>query len=79
MNFEKRDIILVAGIGLLVAGLIPFMPPAIAIIVGVAIFFAIKWYVHKRKQQFTKEAKEGFCAECGQPILDKKCPNCDKS
>lgn len=77
MNFEKRDIILVAGIGLLIAGLAPFMAPVIAIIVGVAVFFGIKWYASKRKQQFAKEAGEGFCIKCGEKIIENKCPNCD--
>jgi flagellar biosynthesis component FlhA len=77
MGFEKRDIILIAGVLLFMVGLIPFMPPIYAIIIAIAIYFGIKVFVGRRKKSMAKEIGEGFCVECGEKIIEKKCPNCD--
>ena len=79
MNFEKRDIILIAGILLFMVGLIPFMPPIYAMTIAIAIFFGIKVLVGRRKKAFQSKVGEGFCAVCGEKIIDKKCPNCDRA
>lgn len=77
MKFERRDILLIAGLVLFMIGLIPFMSPAYAAIVVILMYFGIKIYVAKRKQSIEKDVGEGICMECGSKVLDKKCPNCD--
>ncbi len=77
LGFEKRDIILIAGVLLFMVGLIPFMSPFYAIIIAIAIYFGIKIFVGRRKKLMAKEIGEGYCAECGEKIIEKKCPNCD--
>ena len=58
-------------------GLIPFMQPIYAIIIAIAIYFGIKIFVGRRKKLLAQEMGEGYCAECGEKIVGKKCPNCD--
>ena len=77
MSFEKRDIILIAGILFFMIGLIPFMPPIYAMAIAIAIYIGIKVFVGRRKKFLDRKIGEGFCAECGEKIIDKKCPNCD--
>ena len=79
MYFEKRDAVLIAGIILVMIGLIPFMAPAYAVIIGILLYFGIKVYVGKRKQSIEKDVGEGLCMECGSKVFNKKCPNCDCS
>ena len=79
LNFEKRDIILIAGILLFMVGLIPFMPPIYAMAIAIAIYFGIKVLVGRRKRKFQTEVGDGFCAVCGEKIIDKKCPNCERT
>ena len=77
MKFERRDIILIAGLVLFMIGLIPFMSPAYAVIIVILMYFGIKFYVAKRRQLMERDVGEGICLECGAKIHDKKCPNCD--
>jgi hypothetical protein len=77
LKFERRDILLIAGLVLFMIGLIPFMSPAYAAIVVILMYFGIKIYVAKRKQSIEKDVGEGICMECGSKVLDKKCPICD--
>ena len=77
LKFEKRDIVLIAGLLLFLVGLIPFMAPVYAVIIVTIMYFGIKIYVGKRKQSIEKEVGEGICMECGSQISDMKCPNCD--
>ncbi|MFB5608498.1 MAG: hypothetical protein ACE5RI_06915 [Candidatus Nitrosomaritimum yanchengensis] len=77
MYFEKRDVVLIAGIILLMIGLIPFMAPVYAVIIGVLLYFGIKVYVGRKRSMIEKEVGEGVCMGCGFTIVDKKCPNCD--
>ena len=77
LKFERRDIVLIVGLFLLMIGLIPFMTPAYAAIVVILMYFGIKIYVGKRKQSITQEVGEGICMECGSKIIDARCPNCD--
>ena len=79
MKFEKRDILLIAGLLLFMMGLIPFMAPVYAAIVVIFMYFGIKVYVGKRKQLIQKDIGEGICLDCGLQVFDKKCPNCDDS
>ena len=79
MNFEKRDLILLVGVVLFMFGLIPFTQPIYAIIISIAIFFGIKLFVRNRQKYLKSKIGEGFCANCGEKIINKKYPNCDKS
>jgi len=77
MKFERRDIVLIVGIFLVVLGITQYVPFHFSALIGILLFFAIKLYVEKRRQSITNALPEGICIECGSKITDKKCPNCD--
>ena len=78
MNFEKRDIILIAGILFFMLGLLGVGLNLVeAVGISIAIYFGIKIFVGRRKKFLDQKIGEGFCAECGEKIIAKKCPNCD--
>lgn len=77
MIFEKRDIILIVGISFFVIGLIPFIAGIYAVIIGILLYFGIKFYVRRKRRMIEEDVGEGICMECGFKIIDKKCPNCD--
>ena len=79
MKFERRDIMLIAGLVLFMFGLIPFMAPIYAAIIVIILYFGLKIYAGKKKQRIQKEIGDGICMECGSKIFGKKCPNCDVS
>ena len=79
VDFEKRDLILGVGLLLFMIGLIPFVAPVYALLIVIAMFFGIKFYVTQRKKMVTRDIGKGICAECGSPIYGQTCPNCDKS
>ncbi|MGV7225679.1 MAG: hypothetical protein ACQ9CV_02000 [Nitrosopumilus sp.] len=79
MKFERRDIVLIIGIFLVVLGITQYVPFEYSAIIGILLYFAIKMYVERRKQSIKKAIPEGICMECGSKILDKKCPKCDYS
>ncbi len=79
MGFEKRDIMLIVAVFLIMLGLIPFIPPIYAAGIAIALYFGIKVFVGRRNKIRQKEIGEGFCLECGEKIINKKCPNCDKA
>ncbi len=45
--------------------------------ISIAIYVGIKVFVGRRKKMLDKKIGEGFCLECGEKIIGKKCPNCD--
>ena len=55
LRFNKREFILIAGILLLMVGLIPFMPPIYAILIATGIYFGIKVIVGRRKKAFQND------------------------
>lgn len=78
MSFEKRDIILILGILFFMIGLLGVGLNVVwSVGISIAIYFGIKIFVGRRKKFLDKKIGEGFCAECGEKIIDKKCPNCD--
>ena len=79
MDFEKRDIILIVGVLLLIIGSYALVPQNLiqSIVISIAIFFGIKVFVGRSKKMLDKKIGEGFCVECGEKIIGKKCPNCD--
>ena len=79
MRFERRDGVLVAGVGLLAVGLVPFVAPAYAILIAAAVFLGIKWYSERRQRDIISEIGKGICAECGSAITGDECPQCGGS
>lgn len=79
MKFEKRDIILIFAVLFIMIGLLPFMAPIYAVIIAVLVYFGLKVLVGRRKRDILQKFGEGLCANCGEKIINKKCPTCDKS
>lgn len=77
MKFERRDIVLIVGIFLVVLGITQYVPFHYSALIGIFVFFGVKLYVEKRRQSIINALPEGICVECGSKIIDKKCPNCD--
>ena len=77
MKFERRDIILIAGLILVMLGLIQYLGPVYSAIIVIGLYFGIKIYVGKKRQLIQQDVGEGICMECGSKITNKKCPNCD--
>jgi len=77
LDFEKRDLILIAGIILVMIGLIPFIAPVYVAIIGILLYFGIKMYIGRKKRMIQEDLGQGICMECGFKIVDKRCPNCD--
>jgi len=78
MPFEKREIILIAGVLLLMIGLMSLLAPIYAVIIAILAYFAIKVYVGRKKRQIQQAiGKEGICAVCGGQVSEGKCPACD--
>ena len=77
LKFERRDIVLIVGLFLLMIGLIPFMAPVYAVIIVVGLYFGIKLYVGKKSKSIENDVGEGICMECGSKIIDARCSNCD--
>jgi uncharacterized membrane protein len=78
LSFEKRDIILIVGILFFMLGLLGVGLNLVeAVGISIAIYFGIKIFVGRRKKFLDQKIGEGFCAECGEKIIAKKCPNCD--
>ena len=77
MNFERRDIILIVGLILIMLALIQYLGPAYSAIIVIGLYFGIKIYVGKKRQLIQRDVGEGICMECGSKIINKKCINCD--
>jgi len=77
LDFEKRDLVLIAGIILVMIGLIPFIAPVYAAIIGILLYFGIKIYIGRKKRMIKEDLGQGICMECGFKIVNKRCPNCD--
>jgi len=68
---------LIVGIFLVVLGITQYIPLHYSILIGILLYFGIKFYVTRKKQMIENDVGEGLCMECGFKIIDKKCPNCD--
>ena len=79
LKFERRDIILIVGIFLIVLGITQYVPFHYSALIGVLFYIGIKIYVEKRRQSITNAVGSGICMECGARIVDKQCPKCDYS
>jgi len=79
LKFERRDIILIVGVFLIVLGITQYIPFHYSVLIGVLFYLGIKIYVEKRRQSITNAVGDGICMECGSTIIEKKCPKCDYS
>ena len=79
MNFERRDIILIIGLILVMLALIQYLGPAYSAIIVIGLYFGIKIYVGKKRQLIQRDIGEGICMDCGSKIINKKCTNCDSA
>ena len=79
LRFDKRELILIAGILLFMIGLLPFIPLFYALIIAIGIYFGIKVLVGRRKKSHQQKIGQDHCAKCGEKIISQKCPNCDVS
>ena len=77
MNFERRDIILIVGLILVMLALIQYLGPAYSAIIVIGLYFGIKIYVGKKRQLIQRDVGEVICMECGSKIINKKCTTCD--
>ncbi len=77
MIFERRDVILIVGIFLVVLGITQYIRLEYSALIGISLYFGIKVYVGRKRQMIESDVGEGLCMECGFKIIDKKCPNCD--
>ncbi len=69
---------MIAGVLLFMIGLLGFGFNIIESVgISIAIYVGIKVFVGRRKKMLDKKIGEGFCLECGEKIIGKKCPNCD--
>jgi len=55
LRFDKRELILIAGILLFMIGLLPFIPLFYALIIAIGIYFGIKVLVGRRKKSLHKK------------------------
>ena len=78
MKFERRDLILIAGLILVMLGLIQYLGPAYSAIIVIGLYFGIKIYVGRKRKLIERDVGEGICMECGSKIVNKRCPNCDE-
>ena len=78
MSFERREILLIAGILFFLIGLIGVgLQPIYAIIISITIYIGIRVIVGRKKKMISKFVGEGICVKCGEKVINKKCPNCD--
>tara|TARA_B110000014_G_C20109890_1_gene584467 strand:- start:2062 stop:2316 length:255 start_codon:yes stop_codon:yes gene_type:complete len=78
LSFERREILLIAGILFFLIGLIGVgLQPIYAIIISITIYIGIRVIVGRRKKMIAKSVGEGICVKCGEKVMNKKCPNCD--
>ena len=77
MKFEKRDIILIVGLFLIMIGLVPFIAPIYSAIVVSLLYIGIKLYIERQRKSVKDKVGRAICMECGSSIKDKDCPNCN--
>jgi len=78
LSFQRREVLLIAGILFFLIGLIGVgLQPIYAIIISITIYIGIRVIVGRRKKMISKSVGEGICVQCGEKITNKKCPNCD--
>jgi len=79
LQFDKREVILIAGILLFMIGLLAFIPLFYALVIAIGIYFGIKVLVGRRKKSLQQKTGKDYCPKCGEKITKKQCPNCDSN
>ena len=78
MSFERREILLIAGILFFLIGLIGVgLQPIYAIIISITIYIGIRVIVGRRKKTIARSVGEGICINCCEKVINNKCSNCD--
>ena len=77
LDFTRRDVLLILASLFFIVGLLPFIDGIFAILIGVGLFFGIKFFVMIRQKTLQTEIGQGFCAICGEKIQNNLCPTCD--
>ena len=77
MNFERRDIVLIVGIFLVVLGITQYVPFHYSALIGVGFYFVIKMYVVQRRKSIENSIGGGICMDCSSKIVQAKCSKCD--
>ena len=66
LKFERRDLILIAGLILVMLGLIQYLRTCLFCNYSNWIeYFGVKIYVGKKRQLIQQDVGEGICMECG--------------
>ena len=68
---------MIAGIFLVVLGITQYVPIQYSALIGILLYFGIKFYVVRKRRMIEQDVGQGVCLECGFKIIDDKCPNCD--
>jgi len=79
LGFERREILLIMGVILIMIGIAPFLGLAYAAAIATMAYFGMRIFVRWRKKQIQKTVGTGICAVCGSKIIENKCPNCDEA
>lgn len=80
MAYQKRELLLVAGVIFFTIGFLGVGLPLIySVIISVAIYVGIKFYVSRSKNVIAKDVGEGLCMDCGSKITGGRCPKCQPS
>jgi hypothetical protein len=75
MKFERRDIILIVGLFLIVLGITQYVPFHYSALIGIALYFGFKMYVEKRRKSIENSIGGGICMECGSKLSIQNAQN----
>jgi membrane protein implicated in regulation of membrane protease activity len=78
LGFEKREILLILGVFLLMLGMMAILAPIYAAVIAIMVYVSMRVFVGRRMRQIQREVGKGLCATCGTKIEESKCPRCDK-
>ena len=79
LNFTRRDVLLILASIFFIIGLLPFIDGIFAILIGLGLFFGIKFFVMMKQKSLQTEIDQGFCAICGEKIQNSLCPSCNSA
>jgi hypothetical protein len=75
LKFERRDIILIAGIFLIVLGITQYVPFHYSALIGVLFYIGIKVYVEKRRQSIQMQLVVGYAWNVALELLINNAQN----
>ncbi len=79
MQFNRREILLIAACLFFLVGLMAVLETIYAIIITFSIYFGIKFLVTKRRKMIQADVGTGICADCGEKLDEGACKNCSES